>query len=251
MAAKGKSITLTYVAWNSSTNAPVTGDVANHTLRLVKDGTSAAPTNTPTEVDAVNAKGVYKLVLTSAETLFDVVTVCGVSATANVVLISTQVGFESTGVVTAGTAAAAAAGTLTLATGDGAKCAIGNTVEVFSATAGAGQARVILGIATDVVTLDQPWTTTPTGTVLYRVYATSLPTVLITLSGTPTATAFVSDRTETTDGYWKDSYVSFRTGTLAGQVKKCTAYTGASKTFTCNAFTGAPAAGDLAYVVNY
>lgn len=251
MSQRGKSVTITYTAWDATNNVPKTGDVANHTLRWVKDGTSAAPTNSPAEVDATNAKGVYKLVLTAAEASCDVGKLCGVSATAGVALFGPTIVFENAGVVVQGTAVSAAAGTLTLASGDGAKVFRGNTVFIQSATAGTGQARTIISISTDTVTLDIPWGTTPTGTITYVVFGTSQSAVYITISGTPSSTAFISDRTEATDNFWKDSYVEFVTGALAGQVKKCTAYAGATKTFTCNAFTAAPAAGDIAKVVNY
>lgn len=94
MSSQGTSVTLVYMAYNTSTGAYVTGDVANHTLKLVKDGTEASPTNSPSEVDATNAKGAYKLVLTSAETSFNVVWLGGVSSTANVIIIPTQISFE-------------------------------------------------------------------------------------------------------------------------------------------------------------
>jgi hypothetical protein len=87
MPLKGLSITITYTAWNTSTNIGQTGDVANHTLRIIKDGTAAAPTNTPTEVDATNCPGEYKLTLTTTETTADTVKLAGKSSTANVVII--------------------------------------------------------------------------------------------------------------------------------------------------------------------
>src|SRR6516162_247930 len=94
MSSQNVSTTLVYMAYNPSTGAYVTGDVANHTLRLVKDGTSAAPTNAAAEVDAVNAPGAYKLVLTAAETQFGTVWLGGKSSTANVVLLPVIETFE-------------------------------------------------------------------------------------------------------------------------------------------------------------
>jgi len=95
MASRGTSITITYVAWDTGANAGKTGDAANHTLRVVKDGVSAAPTNAPAEVDATNAPGVYKLTLTATEATADVVVLTGVSATANVSIIPVTVTFET------------------------------------------------------------------------------------------------------------------------------------------------------------
>lgn len=94
MASRGQAITLSYVAWDTGANAGKTGDAANHTLRWVKDGTSAAPTNSPSEVDATNCPGVYKLTLTASECAGDVGVLCGKSATANVVVLPVVVTFE-------------------------------------------------------------------------------------------------------------------------------------------------------------
>lgn len=205
MSQRGKTLTIPYHAWDTSANAYKTGDVANHTLRWIKDGTSAAPTNAAAEVDAVNAPGIYKLVLTAAEASCDVGKLCGKSSTANISLFGPTIVFENAGVAAQGTAASGAAGTITLATGDGAKCAVGNTVIVQSGT-GAGQGRLIIGIATDTLTVDIPWGTAPDSTSGYVVYASPQGFVEITLSGTPSATAFVTDRTETTDDFWKTAY---------------------------------------------
>jgi hypothetical protein len=60
----------------------------------VKDGTTAAPTNSPTEVDATNAPGVYKLVLTAAECTCDFGTLAGKSSAASVSIIPVSVAFE-------------------------------------------------------------------------------------------------------------------------------------------------------------
>lgn len=87
MAIRGNSITINYVAWNTSNNAGQTGDASNHTIKLVKDGTAATATNSPSEVDSTNAPGVYKLVLTGTEMTCDCITVCGKSSTSNVSII--------------------------------------------------------------------------------------------------------------------------------------------------------------------
>ncbi|HUT35047.1 MAG TPA: hypothetical protein VNE39_16270 [Planctomycetota bacterium] len=94
MASRGQSLTLTYIAWDTAANAGKTGDAGNHTLRWVKDGASAAPTNAPGELDATNAPGVYKLALTAAECACDVGVLCGKSSTASVVLIPATMTFE-------------------------------------------------------------------------------------------------------------------------------------------------------------
>ena len=98
MPSRGQSLTVQYIAWDTDANAGKTGDVANHTLRWVKDGTSAAPAATPTEVDATNAPGVYKVLLSAAECTCNVGTLCGKSSTANVSIMPVTVTFEATSI---------------------------------------------------------------------------------------------------------------------------------------------------------
>ena len=59
MATYGKEQTVCYLAVDTATGLGKTGDVANHTLRWVKDGTASAPTNSASEVDSTNCPGVY------------------------------------------------------------------------------------------------------------------------------------------------------------------------------------------------
>lgn len=94
MASRGQTITVTYFAWDTSAQAYKTGDVGNHTLRWIKDGTSGAPANSPAEVDSTNAPGAYKLVLTGTECTCDYGTLCGKSSTANIILVPISVSFE-------------------------------------------------------------------------------------------------------------------------------------------------------------
>jgi hypothetical protein len=89
-------MTLTYVAWDTSNNVGKTGDVSNHTLRWVKDGTSSAPTNSATEVDATNVPGLYKVTLTTTETQTPIGTLHGKSSTANISIMPITVHFERT-----------------------------------------------------------------------------------------------------------------------------------------------------------
>lgn len=87
MPIRGVALSIQYTAWDNGALAPKTGDVANHTLRVIKDGVLTVPTNTPTEIDATLVPGEYNLNLTSTEMLADAVTVAGKSATSNVVII--------------------------------------------------------------------------------------------------------------------------------------------------------------------
>jgi hypothetical protein len=86
----GQPITIEYVAWNTSSSTYQTGDAANHTLRGVGDGSEFTPAATPAQVDAVKLPGLYKVAIAGAENSYNVVTVGGISTTANVVLIPTQ-----------------------------------------------------------------------------------------------------------------------------------------------------------------
>jgi hypothetical protein len=113
MPSRGQAITITYVAWDTAQNQGKTGDAANHTLRWIKDGTPAAPANSPAEVDATSAPGVYRLALTAAECTCDFGDLAGTSSTADVSIIPKSVAFEQLP-----TAAPAAAGGLATVDGD-------------------------------------------------------------------------------------------------------------------------------------
>jgi hypothetical protein len=128
MALKNQAITVAYTAWNCSTNAPQTGDAGNHTLKLVQDGTEAAPTNAPSEVDPVNCPGVYRLALTAGDMNFNAVTICGRSSTANVIVIPMTIVTERGVLPTA--APAGAGGFLTVGTGPGQVTPSGGGVNV-------------------------------------------------------------------------------------------------------------------------
>lgn len=94
MALYGVSLTLTYIAWDTDNNIGKTGDASNHTLRWIKDGTASAPTNSPVEVDATNAPGIYKITLTTTETEATYGTLAGKSSSSNVSILPVSVAFE-------------------------------------------------------------------------------------------------------------------------------------------------------------
>lgn len=73
-------------AWDSTTGAPKTGDAANITAYVSKDGGSPAASNdvNPTELDATNAKGVYLFDPTQAESNADCIVWAPVSSTTGV-----------------------------------------------------------------------------------------------------------------------------------------------------------------------
>lgn len=94
MALYGVSFVLAYTAWDTTANAGKTVDAGNHTLRWVKDGVSSAPTNAPSEVDAVNLPGLYAIVITATEAQAVFGTLGGKSSTANVSIMPVMVPFE-------------------------------------------------------------------------------------------------------------------------------------------------------------
>ncbi len=75
-------------AWDSANSVPKTGDAANITAYISKDGGSAVVSNdaNPTELDATNFKGWYLFDLTQAETNCDLFGISPVSATADIVI---------------------------------------------------------------------------------------------------------------------------------------------------------------------
>jgi len=65
---------ITVYAWNTATNLPATGEAANITAQISKDGGASAATDdvNPTELDATNHKGKYIFDMAQAETNVDV-----------------------------------------------------------------------------------------------------------------------------------------------------------------------------------
>lgn len=93
MAIYGVEQVVHYIAWDTENNAMKTGDVANHTIYWVKDGTAAAAANSPAEVDAVNTPGLYKLTVTAAEAQCLKGFVAGKSSTENIVIFGSPESF--------------------------------------------------------------------------------------------------------------------------------------------------------------
>lgn len=85
------SQTIDLFAFDYSTGAPKAGDAANMVFYVTKDyGTVtaiASNSGVPTEVDATNAKGVYKIALSQAETSADALLFSGKSSTSNVAIV--------------------------------------------------------------------------------------------------------------------------------------------------------------------
>lgn len=87
-------MTVCYMAWDTSASSGKTGDSGNHTLRWVKDGTSSATTNSPSEVDSVNLPGIYKVTITATEAATPFGVLGGKSSTANVSIAPVAISFE-------------------------------------------------------------------------------------------------------------------------------------------------------------
>lgn len=96
-------------AYDSTTNAPKTGDAANITAYVAKDFGAATVLGdtSAAEVDATNAKGFYVFDLTQGESNADVILVSAKSSTANVVVLgapATVFTFPATGILAPTTA---------------------------------------------------------------------------------------------------------------------------------------------------
>lgn len=73
-------------------------------------------------------------------------------------------------------------------------------------------------------------------------------------AGTLNASSFTCDRTESSPKHWKNALITFITGTLTGQVMKVGDFTPGSPSLitldTHQAFTAAPAIGDIFELIN-
>lgn len=91
MPLRAEGMTVVFTVWSVADDSPATGEAANLNIYIIKDGASAvAADGTPAEVDATNAPGEYRLVLTdgsSGEMDAETVTVCGTCDTVDVVVI--------------------------------------------------------------------------------------------------------------------------------------------------------------------
>jgi len=78
------------------------------------------------------------------------------------------------------------------------------------------------------------------------------PTGSVVADGSNSATAFHTSRSESTNDYWKRSFLKFTSGVLSGQVAQITGYTasGGVMSFASPGFTGTPAAGVTFTIIN-
>jgi len=80
----GEPIVIPYYCWNKTNGDPVTGDVSNHTVRLIRDGVVATPTNSPEEVSDTQSPGWYRIAITASEMQVNTLGLEVRSSTANV-----------------------------------------------------------------------------------------------------------------------------------------------------------------------
>lgn len=100
---------LAVFAWDAANGAAKTGDAAQITGQISKDGAATAATNdaNPTELDATDAPGVYLFDMTQAETNADLIVLQAASSTADIefrpVIIYTKTAAPTVAEILAGT----------------------------------------------------------------------------------------------------------------------------------------------------
>lgn len=92
MPVKNQDYYALYLAQDDNTGEPVTGDAANHTLRLVKDGTVTTfiGTPTPVEVSSTYMPGIYGVLVPGADNTGENMVIAGTSSTADVSIFPGQ-----------------------------------------------------------------------------------------------------------------------------------------------------------------
>jgi hypothetical protein len=177
-------------AYDYTTGAFKTGDAANITVYVSKDGGAATvlADTSATELDATNAKGVYWFDVTATETDAQDLLFTGKSATANIQIVPKQISttwgnnfamlgaYPHLGIVDSGTAQSATTTTLVIrsAASFGDSAAVGVTAMVYGTGQGYWQQRAAtqnVG-STDTFTVDA-WDVTPTGTITYILFGTA------------------------------------------------------------------------------
>lgn len=86
MPSPGQATTPSYTAYNASTGALVSGDQANHTLKLVTDGVQSNLSATITAL----SNGEYSVPITGVQNSGSLMAVIGSSTTANVVIVPSR-----------------------------------------------------------------------------------------------------------------------------------------------------------------
>lgn len=263
MPVRAQALTMHYFATDA--DGPKTGDVGNHSLRIIEDGAIGTIAASPAEVDATNAPGIYKVAITGAENTADVVTLCGKSSTSGVTISpSTWTN------ITNADANVAAILTDTGTTLNDKIDVIDGIVDsilvdtdttldtvVDSILAYAvgidGKVTTIDGIVDDIL-VDTAALSTPISANVTQISGSAtaadnmeLGSLAVTAgtshnSPAPTVDAFASDTgaLSSTNDFYNGRIIIFTSGSLAGQARTILDYTGATKLFTCDPFTTAP-----------
>ncbi len=84
-----------------------------------------------------------------------------------------------------------------------------------------------------------------------RIATGGQPSGTVVTNGGNTGLTFKTDRTESSNDYWRDALILFTSGALIEQVKRISAYDGTTKFITvANTFTTTPTGGDRFVLVN-
>ena len=195
-----------------------TGDKAQFTLKLVKDGVLDGVDGSITEVDATNAPGMYWVPLTAAENTGSMITLCGSSSTSGVTI--NPISWTNISSMAAISGSVSAADNLESALG--ASVITANVKQVNGSTDGA--TFMALGAATMIeVTCD---------------------------SGSTTSAIIGSGSISAVDSFYNERSMLFVTGDNANSARAIVDYVGSTKKFTVSpAFTASAASSDKFIIV--
>lgn len=163
-----------FLAVDTATGLPKTGDAANITAYVSIDGgaVTALGDTSASELSSTNAKGVYRFDHTAAEANGKHLLFSAKSSTSGVEVEPLEV-WTRTPPLAIGTAQAGAAGSITLAAGESSVTDFfKQCIAKIVAGTGIGQARLITAYngTTKVATVNRNWATTPDNTSIYEVW---------------------------------------------------------------------------------
>ena len=268
MPVRAQALTMHYFATDS--DGPKTGDVGNHSLRIIEDGVIGTIAGSPAEIDATNAPGMYKVAITAAENTADIVTLCGKSSTSGVTVSpSTWTN------ITNADANVAAILTDTGTTLDGKLNTIDTVVDSILVDTGTtldGKINTVdtvvdaIKVAADAILVDTGTTipaTLAAGIDVLSIAGNTNAATLLSLTAkqmvqgtvdtgsfTATTNQFQSDTggLSSVDDHYVGRLCLWTSGTLQYQVADITDYDGTNKRFTCTDLTSAPA-NDVTFVL--
>jgi len=254
-------------AYDPTDGSAVTGDAANITAQISKDGAATAATNdtNPTELDATDAPGIYLFDLTQAESNADLIILSPVSANATIepLIIYTEPEIRSADAVALSGDSTAADNAEAFFDGTG----YAGTNNVIPTVTTATNVTTVNGLADGVITAakiasdaialaklasDVKARLLASASVT-KLDASALGIILGTVDDTvsPTTTQFESDDiTEATADHYNGRVVIFTSGALLGQATTIEDYSLVSGRgrFVVTALTEAPA-NDVTFVI--